>query len=161
MSWNEVKIHLAPVGTRVYLSRDRSTNTADGYPVTVVTTLPPSQPDDEPVNISQLKSWLAARNFNEFSKKERSSRYDLDDMSLSIFDEQGRLNQVTLNLKVGLDARSRIEIWEKFAAELCEVFHLQLIDAKAGLVKQSTFQDLVKRSFAWECFLKREIHFTK
>src|SRR4051812_25104561 len=105
MSWNEIKVGLAPFGSKVYESRDRSTTTADGYPVTVLTVSPLIKTADESIKITDLEGWLTARGFRIVSKMPQSSRFDLNDISVRNFFEGDSVYQITLNFQVGLDVR--------------------------------------------------------
>jgi hypothetical protein len=154
MSWNEVKIGLVPIGSRVYQSKSESGTTADGYPLTIISVKPPEEPH-ELISVSDLEKWLVALGYKFVCRKINSSRHDLEDISVLIYSDQGWLKKITLNIKIDLNANDRIKIWEGLIKQICESFHLRLIDSRVGLVEPAEFQDLVKKSFAWECFLKR------
>lgn len=156
MSWNQVKIGLAPIGSKIFESRDRTTTTADGYPVTVLTVRPPEGEKGSTVRTSDLERWFADRGFRSVMRKSQSSRYDFQDISALIFSKGDALHQITMSFQIGFDVRSRLGTWGNLVTEVCQTFRLRLIDGEVGLVEPEAFERLVMRSFAWECFLERE-----
>ncbi len=156
MSWNEIKVGVAPIGSKVYQSRDRSTTGTDGYPVTVLTVCPPNQLGDKFVKARDVEGWLAARGFLTITQKPQSSRFHFEDIEVLVVRNGDLLQENMLNFQVGPDARIRLGIWGRFVTEMCEANHLQLVDPEIGLVDSNAFEELAKRSFAWQCFLEQE-----
>ena len=156
MSWNEVKITLAPVGSTVFESRDRPATGADGYPVTVLTVCPPARTAHASISAKDVHRWLIERGFEAFIKRADSTRFRLNDIEILVGHEADSTGEVLLNFRVELDARERFGIWKQFVREMCERHRLQLVDPKVGLVDPEAFETLETRSFAWKCFLESE-----
>jgi hypothetical protein len=156
MSWNEIKLHLAPSGSEVYSGRKQSATTADGYPVSVLTVCPLKTSEAAIVKLENLEKWLVEYGFEAIGTKSRSLRYDLEDVSVLVHSHDGGVMSITLNCKVSASVRARLKVWKHLVIQMCEMYQFKLIDSTAGLVDPKNFQAIVERSFAWECFLKKE-----
>src|SRR3954468_1097286 len=156
MSWNEIKVGLAPPSSKVYESRDRRTSALDGYPVTVLNVSPQTVDPDLAHKSKDVEDWLSTRGFSVVVRKPNTSRFRLHDIEILVGSEKAFLREAILNIKVGLDAETRLPVWTQFVKELCDRHYLRLIDPERGLVPAEEFEILVKQSFAWECFLERQ-----
>lgn len=156
MSWNEVKIGLVAKGAVVLASRDKKLVAEDGYPVAVLSAYLPDSKKNIAPRIGHFENFLLQKGFRFINKKIQTSRMICDDIELLISTKEDIVDEIMVNFQVGINARERLKVWEQFIQDLCENYNLLLIDPKNGLVDSTAFLNLVKRSFAWECFLQRE-----
>jgi hypothetical protein len=156
MNWNEIKMHLAPVGSQIRINRDASIGGSDNAASSVVTVYLPLTIEPRPVKGSVVELWFETAGFRAIQIKLQSSKYEWQDILASIVTDRGLLANIIFHFKAEANLRERVTIWESLVHQICELYRLQLVDPVEGLVPCTEFQKLIERSFAWGYFIEME-----
>jgi len=156
MNWNEIKVHLAPLGSEVHLKREASVDGAENSSTNVVTISLPLTVEPRPVRPKDIELWFMENGFGATSIKLQSSQYEWEDVSATVLINHGLLASVALHFRAGPDLCERALIWDGIVRQLCEKNRLNVINPATGLVPASQFLKLIERSFAWGYFTEME-----
>jgi hypothetical protein len=156
MSWNEARIALVPpgVGVRVNLSGD--VRGVDARPVPIVEFF---QAEGQDSGIQAVAFFRRLRGLGFRLEDENQHRIAgiRDDVRFLAELSGSSVTSVTLTFRFGRDVRDRIEEWRQLVETLCAEWQFGLLDNNGDVGSADRFEDVLKSSFAWECFLAGEL----
>jgi hypothetical protein len=155
MSWNEVKISLAPTGSRVEVRNHESAVTGIGEPVKIVNIVPPLRRSEAHAS-AELERWFKTRNFRQIRSDARFEEYIRKEVSGLVEKDPKGVIRVRFNFVLDSTAREKMPGWKSLIEELCCEFSFRIVDPGVGMVEPGKFDSLVTGSFAWQCLLKLE-----